>query len=135
MLGAPAYLDVLRKLRLPYLLNHFSLACADVLLSDPEMTAHLEKIKTNAIAGRTGVERELSRIADAHGYKVKRSEANFLLIRWPTQEGCQRAYQRLIEQGVLVRNVSGGQGLTGCLRATLGNDAENQALIRAFQGI
>lgn len=131
-IAAPEYLSLLKKLRLPFLLNHFSLACAEVLLTDPEMQAHLAAIQSNAVKQRGTVAAELTRLAAQGGYKVKASEANFLLVRWPDNEGALAAYRRLIEQGILVRNVSPGPGLAGCLRVTLGDEAENAALVRAF---
>lgn len=132
VLGASIYLEFLKKLRLPFLLNHFSIACADILLDEGEMQAHLEKIKSNAIQQRTLVYDELTLVAAKQNFMVKRSEANFLLVRWPTQDKAMAAYQHLIRNGILVRNVSGAPGLTGCLRVTLGNETENQALIKAF---
>lgn len=135
VLGSATTLELLKKLRLPYLLNHFSLACADTLLGDPEMRAHLEKIKVNALTAREEVYRELAAVQASKGYRVKRSEANFLLVRWPTNDAALTAYRRLIDHGILVRNVSGGPGLAGCLRITLGNDSENQALVKAFKSL
>lgn len=133
-LGSEACLGLLKKLRLPYLLNHFSIACADVILSDESMREHLTMIRDNAVSQRTRVREEL--VKDANGaFQVKESQANFLLLRWPTQEAAQKAYRRLIEQDILVRDVSGAPGLKGCLRATLGNDRENDALVQAFRCI
>ena len=65
--------------------------------------------------------------------KVKNSAANFLLLRWPTTAAAEVVYTALIKAGILVRNVSGGPGLAGCLRLTLGNEQENAALIAALE--
>ncbi len=134
-IGAPAYLSLLKKLRLPYLLNHFSLAAMEVLLTDPEMKAHLTAIQTNAVKQRTIVTTELQHLAPKGGFQVKPSEANFVLLRWPDNERALAAHRKLVEQGILVRNVSPGPGLAGCLRVTLGDEAENAALLRAFQKV
>lgn len=130
--AAPGYLALLRKLRLPFLLNHFSLACAEVLLTDPEMQDHLKAIQSNAVRQRKGVADELARLGAKAGFKVKPSEANFVLVRWPDNAQSLAAYRKLIDQDILVRNVSAGPGLAGCLRVTLGDEAENAALLRAF---
>ncbi len=130
--AAEEYLALLRKLRLPFLLNHFSLVCAEVLLSDPEMRRHLAAIQDNAVKQRSLVYAELSRLAANGGYQVKNSEANFLLVRWPDNERALAAYKKLIDQDILVRNVSPGPGLKGCLRVTLGDEEENAALMKAF---
>jgi len=69
------------------------------------------------------------------GMRVKNSAANFLLLRWPTTAAAEAAYAALIKAGILVRNVSGGPGLAGCLRLTLGDEQENAAVVAAFAAI
>jgi histidinol-phosphate aminotransferase len=131
----PDYLALLRKLRLPYLLNHFALACADVLLTDGEMAAHLEAIRKNAVRERQTVHAELAALASAGGFQVKASEANFLLVRWPTTAAAQAVYKGLVERSILVRDISSNPGLAGCLRITLGDERENAALVGAMKAI
>lgn len=133
LLGHASYLKLIGKLRLPYLLNHFALAAADVILSDNATKDYLENTRSNAIKQRQVVFEALHQLAERGPFSVKRSEANFLLVRWPTQEQAANAYRALIEAGILVRNVSGAPGLTGCLRITLGNEQENLALVEAFR--
>jgi len=129
------YLDPLRKVRVPYLLNHFAIAAADVLVSDPEVQEHLASIKRNAIEQRSRVHAELTQIGRQAGFSVKPSEANFLLLRWPSNAAATEVYRSLIEVGVLVRNFCGALGLTGCLRVTLGDEQENMALVEAFRRV
>lgn len=129
------YLGYLKKLRLPYLLNHFSIAAAEVILSDPATKDYLDQTRRNALAERKKVYDALKPLGDRHGFQVKWSEANFLLLRWPEQADAMKAYQGLIDRKILVRNVSGGPALAGCLRATLGNEDENQMLVAAFRGM
>jgi histidinol-phosphate aminotransferase len=133
IMGHPHYLNELKKLRLPYLLNHFSIAALEVLLEDSETQSHLAKIRENAIGSRQEMHRQLSAIGQKKGlYDVKNSEANFLLIRFKSQDEAMRCYQRLIADRILVRNISGGPGLARCLRVTLGNKTENAALVQSF---
>ena len=133
LLGHANYLNLLRKVRVPYLLNHFATACIEVLLNDPETKAHLRQIQTNAVAQRQVMFERLQTLQDRLGMKVKNSAANFLLLRWPTTAAAEVVYAALIKAGILVRNVSGGPGLAGCLRLTLGNEQENAALIAALE--
>lgn len=136
VMGSPAYLEQLRKLRLPYMLNHFSLSALEVLLEDSETKAHLARIRENAINSRQNMYDELSAIARRSGtWQVKNSEANFLLVRFGSQDDAMRCYQKLISDSILVRNVSAGPGLTGCLRITLGNTEENAAVVKSFAGL
>jgi histidinol-phosphate aminotransferase len=41
-------------------------------------------------------------------------------------------WQGLLDRGILVRDCSGWPGLAGCLRVTVGTDAENSAFLRAM---
>lgn len=125
----PEYLGFLKKLRLPYLLNHFSIAAGEVILEDPETKAYLERTRSNAIRERGRVFEGMSALAAAGGFFVKKSEANFVLIKWPTQAACLAAYETLIRERILVRNVSAGPGLEGCLRITVGDERENERLL------
>ncbi len=135
IMGHPSYLNELKKLRLPYLLNHFSIAALEVLLEDSETQSHLAKIRENAISSRQEMHRELSAIGDKKAlFKVKNSEANFLLIRFKSQDEAMRCYKKLISDRILVRNISAGPGLNACIRVTLGNKTENAALVRSFAG-
>ncbi|MEY3019233.1 MAG: hypothetical protein RLZZ272_217, partial [Actinomycetota bacterium] len=74
-------------------------------------------------------ERERVRAAlEARGdLEVAPSSANFLLLRSERPA----LFGRLLEQGVLVRDVSAGAGLTGCLRVTIGTPAENDRFLDA----
>jgi len=133
IMGHPNYLNELRKLRLPYLLNHFSLAALEVLLEDSETQNHLAKIRQNAINSRQDMHIQLSDIGEKKSlFKVKNSEANFILVRFNSQDDALRCYKKLISDRILVRNVSAGPGLQACIRVTLGNKAENEALVQSF---
>ncbi len=72
------------------------------------------------------------------------SEANFILFRPAgaggagagsgTPAGTGRAlWQALLDQSVLVRDCSSWQGLTDCLRVTVGTAEENDAFLAALQ--
>ena len=135
VLGAPEYIEPLRKMRVPFLLNYFTLACAEVLLEGSEMQGHLAQIQKNAIRERDRVYEGLASEASRLGYAVKRSEANFLLVRWHDHSAAQKAYESLLGKGILVRNVSRGPGLAGCLRVTLGDERENDQLMAAFRSL
>ena len=60
------------------------------------------------------------------GASVVPSSANFLLFTVPSS---QEIWQSLLEQGVLIRDV----GLSGYLRVTIGNEAENERFISALR--
>lgn len=122
-------INQIKKLRLPYLLNHFSMEAAKVILTDDHMKSFVQKNIDNAIQERERVWQQLSTKAESGGYRVFNSKANFLLIQWSDDDSCQRAYQNLLNKGVLLRNISKGPALGGCLRLTIGTAEENNMVI------
>ncbi|MER3456926.1 MAG: histidinol-phosphate transaminase [candidate division GAL15 bacterium] len=66
----------------------------------------------------------------ALGVQVYVSDANFLLFRVPD---AQATFLRLLEAGVLVRDVSRSPMLEGCLRVTVGCREENDRFLQALQ--
>ena len=104
------------------------------LLEEPEAQKFIKDKITEVKHQRSETYQALTPIVQEKGIFIKESQANFFLLRWKSQEQCQAAYQHLIQSGILVRNISKGPGLTGCLRASLGLAEENQALIKALAG-
>ncbi len=64
------------------------------------------------------------------GLEVFASNANYLLFRVPHPQAC---FQSLLDQGVLIRDMSKGRGLSGCLRVSIGLPKENNAFLRALK--
>ena len=59
------------------------------------------------------------------------SGANFILCR-PRSTAATAVWQRMVEAGVLVRDCSTWQRLSGCLRVTVGTSDENSAFLGAL---
>jgi histidinol-phosphate aminotransferase len=131
-LASESYIEPLKKLRLPYLLNHFSIVAADEILSNSDSRSYLQQVIKTAVTERQRVYAALCDLAPRGAFQVKNSKTNFLLLRWQDTPTAMEAYKRLISEGILVRNVSTAPGLTGCLRITMGDGPENDALIQAF---
>lgn len=72
-------------------------------------------------------ERMAARLAEIPGvYKVFPSRANFLLFR------CSKArevWERLFDEGIVVRDRSSVPGLSGCIRASVGRPEENELFL------
>jgi histidinol-phosphate aminotransferase len=69
------------------------------------------------------------------GLRAFPSAANFVLIRCESQPAAE-VFRRLVEQhGILVRDVSGGPGLEGCLRITAGTPDDVDAVLGALTAI
>lgn len=132
ILGAANVIELLKKPRVPFLINQFSLVAAAEVFDNAEMSQVFDQIVQNAISERSRVAEALSKEEKRLGYILKVSQANFILVRWPTTEASTKVYQHLVNQGILVRNVAAAPGLAGCLRISIGTTLENDRLISGF---
>ncbi len=132
ILAAANMIELLKKPRVPFLINQFSLAAASEVFDNPEMAKVFSQIVENAIRERGRVAEVLTREGQRLGFKVKVSQANFILLKWPSTDASTKVYQHLVSRGILVRNVAGAPGLAGCLRISIGTTAENDQLIAGF---
>lgn len=120
LVASPAVCDALRLVRLPYHLSSFTQAAAEAAL------AHSDALLANVDAIREQRDRIVVELT-AMGLDVYRSDANFVLFGGLTDP--EHTWQRLLDQGVLVRNV----GIPGTLRVTAGTQAETTAFLTALQ--
>ena len=126
LVGAPAWLDQLEKLRLPYNINALTQAAATRLLADYGVLCGQARQIRDARGPLAAA------IGALPGTQVFASEANFVLFRVPD---AQRVFDGLLARGVLVKNVSRAHGLlAGCLRVTVGAPAENARFLEALAG-
>lgn len=129
LIGSPAWLDELDKLRLPYNINSLTQATVEFALAHyPVFEQQAARIR----ADRGALTQALSRFK---ALRVWPSEANFLLCR--VQRGDARAVATALrERGVLIRLLDGSShALAGCLRISVGTPQENQALLDALDQV
>jgi histidinol-phosphate aminotransferase len=113
-------------IRAGYLLGAPEVAgSAAILLAALESPAYVEDLARRIAAER---ERVLAGLAGHPAWKAYPSAANFVLVRTPD---AQAAYDGLRARGVLVRRQDHYPGLAGCIRATVGAPAENDAFLAA----
>ena len=62
------------------------------------------------------------------GLRVLSSDANFLLVDFGSQEKAGDAYSKLLQKGLVVRDVSKKPGAEGCLRVTVRTVSDNEKL-------
>ncbi len=124
--AAPEVVDVLRLVRLPYHLSALTQAAARTALAHTgELLATVEAVKAQR-------DRMVGEITDC-GLQVVPTEANFMLFG-PFAHPAQ-VWQALLDRGVLVRDVSGGPGLTGWLRVNAGTPAETTTFLDALREV
>ncbi len=125
---APApVVDVLNRLREPFNLSTPAAAAGIAALADKSWLDHG---RAHNAAARHRLAENLRR----HGLLVHPSEANFLLVEFPSAGHAEAADAMLRRRGIIVRNVK-SYGLPACLRITIGTDEECDLLAAAFADV
>lgn len=124
--ASPAVVDALRLVRLPYHLSALTQLVAQVALGRAE-----ELLSTVALVTQQR-DRLVTRLEQL-GLTVAPTAANFLLFG-PFEDPAG-TWQRLLDRGVLVRDVSGAEGLSGWLRVNAGTPAETTAFLSALEEV
>ncbi|NMM83336.1 histidinol-phosphate transaminase [Rhodococcus sp. SRB_17] len=120
--AAPAFIDALLLVRLPYHLSVVTQAAARAALR------HADETLGSVHALSAERDRVSKALADS-GFRVIPSDANFILFGEFTDSA--KAWQAYLDRGVLIRDI----GIPGYLRATVGLEAENDAFIKASDEI
>ena len=125
MAAAPALLEQFEKVRPPYNVNVLTQIAAEFALDHIDV---LDQQAAQIIDARSELFAALNGLP---GVTVYPSAANFLLVRVPDADG---VCAKLVESGVLVRNVSKMHGmLANCIRVTVSTPVENSAFLDAFK--
>ncbi len=119
--------SIIDKIRPPFNITLPSQVVAEVVLTEGKdvIKSQIEKIKSE----RKRVMKELEAISDV---KVFPSDANFFLIK---VQNADLIHKKLIEKGILVRNVSYLPKLDNCLRISIGKPEENTEFIKALKQV
>jgi histidinol-phosphate aminotransferase len=127
--GRPEWIGSFDKTRSPFNINVLTEAVAIKLLQNKKV---LDAQAAKVLEERERLKPELSRLP---GLTVYPSAANFLLVRVAGGKGAgTRVFERVKEQGVLVKDFSGGHPLLeNCLRLTIGTPDENRILLAALR--
>ena len=133
LIAAPDYINEIRKMMLPFLINQFSYIAAREVLSDQETLDSFLNTVDMIISERDYCFKALQTLGQNKSFAPIKSGANFILIRWHDQNLCEQAYQKLISHGILTRNVSKGPRLAGCLRLSIGTPDQNKRVLECFR--
>ena len=115
--AAPAVVDAVQLVRLPYHLSSLTQAAARAALR------HADATLGSVALLRAERERVVAALAAA-GYDVVPSDANFVLFGRFTD--AQRAWRAFLDRGVLIRDV----GIAHRLRVTIGTPEENDTFLQ-----
>jgi histidinol-phosphate aminotransferase len=126
IVGSPAIIEQLNKIRLPYNINILTQITADFALQNGALFDQ----QTQAICKeRTQVYNALNRF---EGITAFPSAANFILFRTQSNQATS-IFESLKDQGILIKNLDPQGGLLkDCLRTTIGTPDENRAFITAL---
>lgn len=115
--AAPAVVDALGLVRLPYHLAALTQAAARAALRHADATL--------SSVARLAAERDrIVPALEAMGYEVVRSDANFILFGHFAD--APRSWRAFLDEGVLIRDV----GIPGWLRVSVGTPEENDTFLR-----
>lgn len=129
LVGAPAWLHEIDKLRLPYNINVLTQASAEFALAHYDMLL--------AQAGWIRAERDamFDALQSLPGVDAFPSQANFILFRVAAGRAGE-VFEGLKRGGVLIKNLHGSHpALHDCLRVTVGKPEENRAFLAALRNI
>jgi len=121
-LATPQLAAEINKVKLPYNVGIFGLEVARALLEEAAASDDLTAL-TNAERARVA-----ATLAEIPSLEVFDGFANFVLFRCPDPA---RLFDALLDEGILVRNVSHYPRLAGCLRVSIGLPEHNDAFLHA----
>jgi histidinol-phosphate aminotransferase len=118
LIAAPAVIDAMLLVRLPYHLSSVTQAAARAALRHADDTL-------GSVAKLIAERDRVSEALTGMGFRVIASDANFVLFG--EFADAPATWQRYLDEGILIRDV----GIPGYLRATTGLAEENDALLAA----
>jgi histidinol-phosphate aminotransferase len=127
MMAHPEVTREINKAKLPYNVNIFTLAAAEIVI---ERHSVLNRGITSLIQERERVFAELQKRPAISAFP---SKANFILVR--TAKPARELFDALYKQGVLVRDVSSYPLLDRCLRISIGMPDENNRFLAALDQV
>jgi histidinol-phosphate aminotransferase len=127
LIGRPALIAELDKVRLPYNMNSLAQRLGKVAVT--ELLPEIQGIVRSVVAERERVSRALAELPQV---SVTPSQANFLWFR--SERPAAELFQGLAERGVLVRSFhQRGGRLAQQLRVTIGTAAENDRFLSCLR--
>ena len=128
LIASESLIKELFKVKLPFNVTYPSQVAAKVVLTEGK--EFLQEAVEKVISERERLKKELQRLK---GVVVYPSQANFFLFKTPYEANL--VHRKLLEKGVLVRNVSYLPALEGCLRVNVGKPEENDIFLEKLQEV
>jgi histidinol-phosphate aminotransferase len=122
--ASEAIIDVYNKVKAPYNIGQ---ATQELVLKALEETEQVNEMIRLLVAMREQLVKELVSLPLV--LKVYPSDANFLLVK---VGDAKAVYEYLLKDGIVVRDRSKVELCAGCLRITVGTEAENAELVEVL---
>lgn len=122
-MASPEITQELVKVLLPYCVSAVTEAIAETVLEHPELN---EKRLTEMKIGRARLYQGLSSM---EGAKVYPSQTNFLIFQ---VSDARRVFEGLVQEKILIRDVSHPTSLPNTLRVSVGKPEENEKFLQAL---
>lgn len=126
--GAPAIIEAMHRIRLPFSITIAGTAAAIAALGDTDFVAHTA---AHNAKWRAWFADEIAKLGNA-GLRAIPSQANFVLVMFEGDLTAEAAYKGLMDAGYIVRWLP-GQGLPHGLRITIGTEEETKGVIAALR--
>ena len=124
-LMVPELANEIEKVKIPFNLNFFSIAAACKVLKSRQI---IENVVDEIIKARDALYEVMKTIKDVTVYP---SHANFILFRTPYDSNS--VFEIILQDGVLVRNLSQNRLLANTLRVTVSTLSDNERFIHALK--
>jgi histidinol-phosphate aminotransferase len=116
----------LKKVKPPYSVNAIAVAAGIAALEDKR---YVKSVIQNIISEKGFIVRELTQL----GFDARLTKTNFILVNFGKL--AEKVYQKLLEQNILVKNISKLPLMNGYLRITVGMRRESQLLLEALKNM
>ncbi len=128
--GAPAIIEAMHRIRLPFSITIAGTAAAIAALGDEDFVA---TARAHNAKWRAWFADEIARLGNA-GLRAVPSQANFILVLFEGELTAEAAYKGLMDAGYIVRWLP-GQGLPHGLRITIGTEDETKGVVAALRAL
>jgi histidinol-phosphate aminotransferase len=125
--ASEAIIEVYNKVKPPYNISQVN---QELVLKALEEIGQVNDMIRQLVTMREQLAKDLAVLPLVQ--TVYPSDANFLLVK---MEGARSIYERLLKEGIVVRDRSKVELCEGCLRITVGTEKENAELIEALRSL
>ncbi|MEL7533639.1 MAG: histidinol-phosphate transaminase [Bacteroidota bacterium] len=125
--GHPEVIAALNRIKAPYNVNQLT---QEAILKALEQVEEKDAMVAEILAQRQALIKQLEQLSMVE--RIYPTEANFVLIKVANPN---QLYDALIEKQIIIRNRSKVTLCEGCLRITIGTQAENKQLIKELKSL